>query len=151
MQVNRADVLSTVHPRVGYRPSLIVTYTTSATVPVPTLRNFNATLIGGCRQVWVDAATGNDTWGSGHPAKPFKSPAKAMWEAYPCDTIMLRSGVYPGAGDSCKWRRSREMQPRLHCHGCSSACVMLANGHKSLARIAPCCNCRPPKNAELHT
>ncbi|PNH08902.1 hypothetical protein TSOC_004508 [Tetrabaena socialis] len=56
---------------------------------------------------WVDTA-GNDEVNSGHSDSPFKSPAKAVFEAWPGDLIYLKNGVYPGAFNI--WRSNITLQ-----------------------------------------
>ncbi len=45
---------------------------------------------------WFVSTAGSDSAGSGHSDSPFKSPAKAVFEAWPGDRIYLMNGVYPG-------------------------------------------------------
>ncbi|KAG2453896.1 hypothetical protein HYH02_002102 [Chlamydomonas schloesseri] len=79
------------------RPALSVTYSTDPATPQPTpLSGPPLAITTMPRTWWVDPA-GSDEAGSGHPDSPFKTPAKALFEAWPGDKIYMRTGVYPGS------------------------------------------------------
>ncbi|KAG2434080.1 hypothetical protein HXX76_007808 [Chlamydomonas incerta] len=79
------------------RPALSVTYSTDPATPQPTpLTGAPLAITTIPRTWWVDPA-GSDEANSGHPDCAFKSPAKALFEAWPGDKIYMRSGVYPGS------------------------------------------------------
>ncbi|GLI68052.1 hypothetical protein VaNZ11_012347 [Volvox africanus] len=75
-----------------HRPALTVTYSTGRNQP-STKYPVRLTTIP--RTWWVDPS-GSDDINSGHPDSPFRSPAKAVFEAWPGDYIYLRNGTHPG-------------------------------------------------------
>ncbi|EFJ49544.1 hypothetical protein VOLCADRAFT_89861 [Volvox carteri f. nagariensis] len=89
------------------RPSLTVTYTAGSTQPAGTYPVKVGTVP---RTWWVDTA-GNDETNSGHPDSPFKSPAKAVFEAWPGDQIYLKTGVHPGGIDITRPRLTLRSAP----------------------------------------
>ncbi|KAG2501539.1 hypothetical protein HYH03_000046 [Edaphochlamys debaryana] len=76
------------------RPALSVTCSTDPALPQPTPPLPLTT--GAIPRVWWVATDGSDDTGSGHEDAPFLTPAKAVFEAWPGDSIYLKTGVYPG-------------------------------------------------------
>jgi hypothetical protein len=77
------------------RPALAITYSTGPGAPPPPPAVYPIQLGALPRTWWVDPA-GSDELNGGFPDSAFKSPAKAVFEAWPSDRIYLKSGVYPG-------------------------------------------------------
>lgn len=48
------------------------------------------------RNIWVSDADGDDVTGNGSPSYPFKSPFRALQEAFAGDSVFLKDGVYAG-------------------------------------------------------
>jgi len=83
---------------VGQKPALRVKYSEEHTTNTPAVvSNYPVHLPDAPKVIWVDAAFGQDNFGSGAELYPFASPTKALEEAWPGDTIMMRSGVYAGS------------------------------------------------------
>lgn len=76
-----------------HRPSLSINYTTGSKQPIAT---YPVRLGAVPRTWWVNATAVNDDNNSGHADSPFTSLAKAVFEAWPGDSIYLMSGVYAG-------------------------------------------------------
>ncbi|KXZ43751.1 hypothetical protein GPECTOR_81g201 [Gonium pectorale] len=77
------------------RPALALTYSSDPGATPPPAGPYPLALGAVPRVWWVDPA-GDDEAGGGFADSPFRSPAKAVFEAWPGDSIYLRSGVYPG-------------------------------------------------------
>jgi len=81
-------------PRTGRRPFLTLTYATSPSAPKPA--PLAAATASAGRTIWVDPATGDDERGSGAAQYPLRSANEGLFQAAENDTVLLKSGVYPG-------------------------------------------------------
>ncbi|GIL52654.1 hypothetical protein Vafri_8455 [Volvox africanus] len=77
------------------RPALSIAYLTDPAAQPPTPPIYPITF-GAIPRTWWVEPSGSDDVNSGHPDSPFRSPAKAVFEAWPGDYIYLKNGTHPG-------------------------------------------------------